>query len=134
MTLTHRSARILHRSAALQIAVMLGFWLLGEALTRLFALPVPGGIIGLALILLLFATRRMSAFSVRRGANWFLAEMLLFFVPAALTIINHPEFLGLTGLKILFVIVASTVSVMIVTALAMDLVYRWSSRHVPLGR
>lgn len=129
MTMSHKSARILHRNAVLQVGAMLGFWLLGEALVRLSGLPVPGSVIGLALVLLLLATRRMSPLSVRRGANYFLADMLLFFVPAVLAVLNHPEFLGLMGLKILFVIVASTVSVMVVTAFVVDRCYCWRAQH-----
>ena len=127
MTISHKSARVLHRSGLLQVAVMLGFWLLGEAVVRLTGLPVPGSVVGLALVLVLLATRRLSPFSVRRGANYFLADMLLFFVPAVLAVLNHPEFLGLMGVKILFVILASTASVMVVTAFVIDRCSRWRS-------
>ena len=62
-------------------------------------------------------------------AEWLLADMLLFFVPAALAVLNHPEFLGLTGLKILFVILASTVAVMVTTALVVDGACRRGAAH-----
>jgi len=45
--------------------------------------------VGLALALVLLANNRISLFSMRRGAQWFLAEMILFFVPAVLAIIDH---------------------------------------------
>ena len=62
---------------------------------------------------------------MRRGANWFLADMLLFFIPAILAVLDHREFLGLLGLKILAVILTGTGIVMAVTALCVDLFYRW---------
>jgi holin-like protein len=66
---------------------------------------------------------------MKRGADWLLAEMLLFFVPAVLALLDHREFLGLLGLKILAIIVLSTTMVMGVTALTVDLCYRWSDGH-----
>jgi holin-like protein len=49
---------------------------------------------------------------------------VLFFVPAALAVLDHRELLGLVGLKVLAVIVGSTLAVMGVTGLIVDLCYR----------
>jgi holin-like protein len=124
-----RAHRFIQRSVWLQIGIVLVCWLAGEVLARALALPIPGAILGLAIILLLLARRRLSAVSMRRGAEWLLADMLLFFVPAVLSVLNYPEFLGLTGLKILFVILASTVAVMVTTAFVVDSAYRWRAGH-----
>lgn len=125
------SRQRLHRSRLLQIGLLIGFWLAGDALVRLTGLPVPGGIVGLFLVVLLLASGRLSLFSMRRGANWFLAEMLLFFIPAVPAVLDHREFIGLLGLKILAVILLGTVVVMAVTALTVDVVCRWSLRREP---
>lgn len=116
--------RALRGSRLFQIALMILFWLLGNELVRLTGLPVPGGILGMLIVLALLASRRLSHASLRQGANWFIAEMLLFFVPAMLALLDHREFLGLLGLKILSVILLGTVVVMGVTALVVDLGYR----------
>jgi Putative effector of murein hydrolase LrgA len=121
--------RHIHSSRLLQVGFLLAFWLAGEALARLVGLPLPGGIIGMAIVLTLLASHRISVFSMRRGAQWFLADMLLFFVPAVLAVIDHPEFLGLLGLKILVVILVGTLAVMAVTALTVDFCWRWRSRQ-----
>jgi len=121
-----RSSRFVHRNTIVQIALILAFWVAGEATVRLSGLPLPGAMVGLAVLFLLLATRRLSASTMRRGAEWFLADMLLFFVPAVLAVLDHREFLGLTGLKILFVILLSTAAVMLVTAFTVDRCYRWS--------
>ncbi|WP_112664300.1 CidA/LrgA family protein [Microvirga flavescens] len=119
----------LHHSRVLQIAVIIGFWALGEGLVRRFDLPVPGGIIGMVLVLALLASGVISPLSMRRGAYWLLAEMLLFFVPAVMAVLDHHEFVGLLGLKLLAVIVIGTGLVMGGTALTVDLCYRWQVRH-----
>jgi len=116
--------RRLHSSRALQIGLVVGVWLAGDAVVRHAGLPIPGGIVGMIILLALLASGRLSEASVRRGANWFITEMLLFFIPAVLAILDHRELLGLLGLKILALIAMSTALVMGVTALVVDLGFR----------
>ncbi len=120
--------RLVHQSRLAQIGLLVCLWLAGEAIVRVTGLGLPGGIVGLALALVLLASGRVSPFSLRRGASWLLAEMLLFFVPAVLAVVDHREFLGPLGLKIMAVVVLGTVAVMLVTALTVDLCYRWSAK------
>ncbi|MEG6507832.1 CidA/LrgA family protein [Methyloligella sp. 2.7D] len=122
---TSKSVRLIHRSAILQIAIVMAGWLAGEVLVRLLGLPIPGSVAGFAIILALLVTRRLSATAMRRGAGVFLSDLLLLFMPATLAVLDHQEFLGLAGLKVLFVILGSTVAVMLVTGLTVDLCYRW---------
>ncbi|WKK17078.1 CidA/LrgA family protein [Achromobacter insolitus] len=119
----------LRRSRVLQICLLVLFSLLGQALAKVLGLPVPGGVIGMALVLFLLATRRLRVRNVHRGASWLLGEMLLFFVPAVMSLLDHREFLGLLGLKLLAVILLGTALVMTGTALTIDLCYRWMNRH-----
>jgi len=114
----------------LQILLVCLFWLVGEVITRATEIPLPGGIVGMFIVLALLASGRLSLLSMRRGANWFLAEMLLFFIPAVLAILGHHELMGWLGLKVLAVILVGTVVVMSVTALSVDLCFRWRSAHV----
>lgn len=123
--------RDLRRSRFLQILLLIAFWLVGDALVRWLGLPVPGGVAGMFILIALFASRSFSPRNVRLGAEWFLTEMLLFFIPAVPAILNHHEFLGWLGLKVLVVILAGTAVVMIVTALVVDACFRWKSRHTP---
>ncbi len=103
-----------------QIALIAGFWALGEGIVRVTQMPVPGSVIGLFLLFILLITGAINLLTVRRGAQWYLAEMLLFFIPAVLAVLDHHEFFGLLGLKILAVILLGTVIVMISTALAVE--------------
>lgn len=130
MSIQLKALRFFRHSAILQAAVVIAVWLLGEAAVRLIHLPFPGALIGLGLMIVLLATRRMKLANIERGAKLLLADLLLFFVPAVLVVLNHREFLGLTGLKILAVILTSTATVMLVTAFAVDRCYRWRLAHV----
>ncbi|HWU60629.1 MAG TPA: CidA/LrgA family protein [Ensifer sp.] len=120
--------RMMHVSAVMQIALLILIWQAGEAVVRLFNLPVPGSVIGLFFVLALLATGRLNVVSLRSGAKFLLAEMLLFFIPAVLAVLDHREFLGLLGLKIFAVIMVGAITVMIVTALAVDVSYRLMTR------
>lgn len=119
----------LRRSRLLQIALIVIFALLGQAVAQASGLPVPGGVIGMALVLLLLATRRLRVRNMQRGASWLLGEMLLFFVPAVMSLLDHREFLGVLGVKLLAVILLGTALVMAGTALTIDLCYRWMNRR-----
>lgn len=119
---------MMHRSMIAQIGVLAVFWGLGEGIVRVSGLPLPGGIVGMLLVLALLATGRVRPIAVRRGAGWLLAEMLLFFVPAVMAILDHRELMGLVGLKVAGVILAGTVMVMGGTAFAVDLAWRWRMR------
>ncbi len=121
--------RSLHRSRLAQIAVIMAFWLAGEAAVRLTGIALPGGIVGLALAIGLLASGLVRLPSLRRGSDWFLAQMLLFFVPAVPAVMDHHELFGLVGLKVLAVILAGTAAVMGSTALTVELFHRWSLRQ-----
>lgn len=119
----------LRRNRLLQILILTLIWAVADWLVYKISLPLPGSILGLFFVLTLLTTRRLNPASLRRGAEWFLAEMLLFFIPAIPSVLDHKEFLGVLGLKVLFVILMSTVMVMVVTALIVDFCFRWALHH-----
>ena len=123
----------LHGNRYAQVALIVLLWLAGEAVSRSTGMPIPGSVLGLFGLLYLLITGTIRLSTMRRGANLLLADMLLFFVPAVLAVLEHSEFLGLIGLKILAVILAGTLMVMCMTALAVDVGYRLmlrlESRH-----
>jgi holin-like protein len=123
-SISTRLKRFVHRSGPLQVGLVLAFWFAGQGIVRLTGLPVPGGVVGMLAVLLLFATRWLSVLSMRRGAEWLIGDMVLFFVPAVLAVLDHRELLGLVGLKVLGVILFSTIAVLGVTGLTVNLCFR----------
>jgi holin-like protein len=65
---------------------------------------------------------------VKAGSRWLLAEMLLFFVPAVVAVVNYAQLLMIEGWKIFLVIGISTVLTLGATALVVDRVYRLEQR------
>lgn len=121
--------RKFHKSRILQICLISALWFIAEEISLLCHLPIPGGVIGLLLVLMLLQFEILSIRSLALGAEWFLAEMLLFFIPAVPAVLNHQEFFGWTGLKILAIIILGTIIVIIGTAFIVDFCFYKLEKH-----
>jgi len=115
------------RRTLLQVIALSGVWLLAHQAERL--LHVPAGVIGILLLLVLLCCKVVNAEWLRYGANWLLAEMMLFFIPAVVAIVNYPTLLRQSGWRIGIVIAVSTILVMITVGTVVDLVFRWELRQ-----
>jgi len=107
---------------------MLGFiWAVCDLGARNLHLPLPGSVIGLAAVLLALEMRLISIRWLRRGASKLLANLVLFFVPAMLAVVNHRELMSSTGLKLLAAVFIGTPLVIIGTAAAIEIAFRMES-------
>jgi holin-like protein len=97
------------------LAWLLVFQAAGEALARVFALPVPGPVIGLVLLLgcLRWAWVRES---VSAASTLLLTHLSLLFVPVGVGVITHLHVVSRHGLQLMVVIVLSTWLGLAVTA------------------
>ncbi|MCE5986209.1 CidA/LrgA family protein [Pseudomonas sp. 5FOS] len=114
-----------------ELAILCALFLLGGQLATWLGWPIPGGVMGLALLLLLFASGVLKPAMLQLGAGWLMAEMLLFFIPALMSLLDYGALIRAEGWRILLVIAVSTLMVMVVTALTVELVCRWRLRHEP---
>lgn len=75
-------------------------------------LPLPGSMLAMVVLFLLlqFGIVKMNWIGI--GANFLLAELLLFFIPSAVGIIKYKSLLMKSGLEIMIVIIISLVTVM----------------------
>ncbi|MBC2656707.1 CidA/LrgA family protein [Pseudomonas sp. MSSRFD41] len=112
-----------------ELAVLLAIYFLGCQLATWLPWPIPGGVIGLAMLLLAFALGWVKPAALQLGAGLLMAEMLLFFIPALMSLLDYGGLLRQDGWRILLVIGVSTLLVMLVTALTVELVCRWRMRH-----
>ncbi|AUG09892.1 CidA/LrgA family protein [Pseudomonas sp. S09G 359] len=113
----------------IELVVLLAIYLLGTQLAVWFAWPIPGGVVGLGLLLATFATGLVKPAALQLGAGVLMAEMLLFFIPALMSLLDYGGLLRNDGWRILLVIAVSTLAVMLVTAFTVELVCRWRLRH-----
>lgn len=98
------------------VAVILLFQLAGEGLARWFGAPVPGPVIGLALLLAAMIAAPALAARIRETANGLLAHLALLFVPAGVGVVGHLDRFAAVGLEIAAVLVLSTLGAVAVGA------------------
>ncbi|WP_168409802.1 CidA/LrgA family protein [Erwinia amylovora] len=108
----------------LQVALVMAIFIISEQLVSWLRLPLPANIVGMLLLLAMIVLRVLPLGWVKAGASWLLAEMLLFFIPAVVAVVNHADLLRVEGGRILLVIVISTLLVMAATSLVVDRIYR----------
>ncbi|PWW06990.1 CidA/LrgA family protein [Mangrovibacter plantisponsor] len=108
-----------------QVVLYAGLFVLAEYLVQWWRLPLPANLVGMLLLLGLIVTRLLPLSWVRAGARWLLAEMLLFFVPAVVAVVNYTQLLMAEGWRIVLVIMLSTVMVLGTTAWVVEKVYRF---------
>ncbi|MGI4857582.1 MAG: CidA/LrgA family protein [Janthinobacterium lividum] len=112
----------LRRTAAIatQVSALVALWFAADALVRWLHLPLPAGVVGLLLLLGLLSSGWFAPRWIKSGADWMLSEMLLFFVPAAVAIIQYGHLIENDGVRLALVVVPGTLLVMCATALAVE--------------
>ena len=90
------------------LAVLLVCQLVGEALVRTLALPVPGPVVGMALLLLALIVRPALLTALRPTTQTLLQHFSLLFVPAGVGVMLHLQRLGEEALAIGVALVIST--------------------------
>lgn len=105
---------------ALQVGALASFALAGGLIARALRLPIPGAVVGMALLLLCFRLRVLPLGWFDAGASALFRHMLLFFVPTAVGVVQYPQLFGSAGVRALAVIAASTLLVMVATGLAVE--------------
>ncbi|MDH5539391.1 MAG: CidA/LrgA family protein [Rhizobacter sp.] len=100
------------------LALLLLLQAAGEALAHAFDLPIPGPVIGMALLLPALQSSWIRV-PVQAAADLLLAHLSLLFVPVGVGVITHLELVSRFGMRLVIVIVVSTWFGMAVTALVL---------------
>jgi holin-like protein len=100
-------------------AVLLLFQLVGEVLTRAMGLPVPGPVVGMALLLVALELRRPSD-ELRAASSGLLAHLSFLFVPAGVGIMRHAPRLASEWRAVAVSLAVSTAATIAVTGWIAD--------------
>ena len=98
------------------ITLLLLFQLAGEAISLLLNLPIPGPVIGMALLFAALAVRGGPGIELRETAQRLLQHLSLLFVPAGVGVMLHWQRMADEWLPIVVSLVASTFLTIAVTA------------------
>jgi len=105
--------------------------LAGEVVSRGLALPVPGPVLGLALLVFLLWLRDWAGMAetagadVERVSNGLLGVLALLFVPAGVGVVQYGAVLKAHAVALAVALVVSTVVTMLATVGVFLLVKRW---------
>ena len=111
-------------TASCQIIIILAVWGCAYVLQKLLNLPVASGVLGFFLLLFLLEMKWLKLAHVEHGAELLLAELLLFFIPPVVGVIQYQDLLIASGWKILLVILISTALVMMVSVYSVRLLLK----------
>lgn len=92
----------------LHLTTLLGFQLTGEIIARAFGLPLPGPVIGMALLFATLVIFPRLAAAVTPTTRVLLAHLSLLFVPAGVGVVGHLDRFGSDGLALATAILGST--------------------------
>ena len=103
-----------------QSAVILGITWVGEWMSETLPLPVPAGVYGLFLMLILFCIGVLRVEQVEEAGNFLLDIMPVLFVPAAVGLMESYEQIQMVLVPMMVICVVSTIVVMVVTGKVAD--------------
>lgn len=96
-------------------ALLLLFQLLGELISRLGELPLPGNVLGMGLLLLALLGNLVKVSWLEEAAELLLSNMAMFFVPAGVGVMVYGDLIAREWLPITVATIVSTFVVMAVT-------------------
>ena len=106
------------------LAILLVCQLIGETTSYALALPIPGPVLGMVLLLAAVALRPDLLQRLRPTTSTLLTHLSLLFVPAGVGVMVHAARLASEGVAIVVAILISTVLAMAATALTVRALLR----------
>lgn len=112
------------------LAILLLYQLVGELIVRAFALPIPGPVVGMALLFLTLLARGRVGEELRNGASALLQHLSLLFIPAGAGVMLHLQRIESEWLPITVALIVSTFAGMAVTGLVLRAMTRRAAGNV----
>lgn len=120
----------------IQIALLVVFWWAGSLLQRWLNLPISAGVVGLFLVLLGLLSGLFKLEWIKTGSDFILGELVLFFIPCLVGLINYKTLFMTEGWQLVSAVVLGTICVMVFTAYSVHVCFKleaWFKRHYKLG-
>lgn len=108
-----------------QVGILIAAWWLADEAACALHLPFSGGVVGLFVLVALLLAGWVRPAAIELGANWLLANMLLFFIPLVVSVVQFTHLLKTQGLTLFLNIGLGFASVMLATALTVEWVCRF---------
>ncbi|MEB6666401.1 CidA/LrgA family protein [Acinetobacter vivianii] len=110
-----------------QILILAAFWGVGYVLHQQLGVPISAGILGMLLLLICLFLKVIKMDQVAMGASVVLGELLLFFVPVVVAVVQYKTLFMTEGWQIVLSISLGTILVMLSTCLTIHYYNRLKS-------
>lgn len=107
-----------------QFAIILLFCFLGQVVSTVFKLPIPGTVLGMLFMVAALCLGVIKLDAIEEVGNFLLDYLPFFFVPAGMGLITSFKVISNTWIYLLIIIFISTIITMAVTGLTVQLVKR----------
>ena len=107
-----------------QIAILLILVFIGELLNKVFKIPIPGNILGMILLLIALLTGIIKLHQIEEVSKLLLDHLTFLFIPAGVGLMAVTGVLKDSWYIILVICVFTTILVMAITALVVQLIRR----------
>ncbi|MGM0712820.1 CidA/LrgA family protein [Brevibacillus parabrevis] len=107
-----------------QVLLLFGFTWVGKGIASFLPIPVPGSLIGLLLLFICLHNGWVRLKWVEAGATLLFSQMILFFVPSLVGMMQYPWLLGGKGLLVLIVVVSGCALVMVSTGVVAERLFK----------
>lgn len=98
-----------------EIALVLIIAMMGDILARVVDIPLPGSVIGMLLLLIALSAGMIKIQSLEQISEFLLSNLAFFFIPAGVGLMNVMGTVQADLVKILGVVILSTIFVMVTT-------------------
>lgn len=107
-----------------QIGILYILYQAGEWITAVFDLLIPGSVIGMILLIILLFTKLLKVEWIEEGAGFMVKYLPFFFIPAFIGLMVYYKIFVGKGFLLLFIVLFSTVLVMVASGLIGELFKR----------
>ncbi len=111
-----------------QFLIILIICVIGEVLNKVVHIPLPGSIIGMILLFICLSTGLIKIEMIDEISKFLLDHLAFFFIPSGVGLLAYVGILKKNLVSITVICVVTTVLVMIVTGLTVQLIKRRKAR------
>ena len=100
-----------------EFIIILVLYFIGELISKVFNIPIPGNIIAMILLFVSLCTGIIKVEKVDDISTFFLDHLAFFFIPAGVGLINSFDSIKSSAIQIIIICIITTIIVMAVTGI-----------------